>query len=75
MGRRMTQRKTTPLLPFKITAQSKGTQKAFKNFIGEYGYKEGTRIFLQKAEEQGQGNTLRQKANSIYTKGGHLKPQ
>jgi hypothetical protein len=66
-------RKTTPLLPFKLSAQPKGTQKAFTNFIGEYGYKEGTRIFLQKAEEQGTGTTLRQKANSIYKRGGHLK--
>lgn len=69
----MPRRKTTPLLPFKISAQSVGTQKAFNNFIGEYGYKEGTRIFLQKAEEQGSGSTLRQKVNSIYSKGSKLK--
>jgi hypothetical protein len=66
-------RKTTPLLPFKIGAQAKGTQKAFRNFVSQYGYSEGARIFLQKADEQGQGTTLRQKANSIYKRGGHLK--
>ena len=60
-------------LPFKITAQPVGTQKAYGNFVKEYGKKEGTRIFLAKAEEQGSGNTIRQKCNSIYRKGGHLK--
>lgn len=69
----MTKPKTTPLLPFKISAQTKGAQKAFTNFVSQYGYQEGTRIFLQKADEQGTGTTLRQKANSIYKRGGHLK--
>ena len=69
----MAPRKKTPLLPFKISAQAKGTQKAFTNFISEYGYQEGTRIFIAKAEEQGTGSTIRQKANSIYKRGGKLK--
>lgn len=60
-------------LPFKIKAQTRGVQKAYKNFTKEYGREEGTRIFLQKAEEQGTGKTLREKVNSIYKKGGHLK--
>lgn len=62
-------------LPWKLSAQSKGFQKALENFKQEYGAEEGLRIFLQKAEEHGQGNTLRQKANSIYRKGGHLSPK
>jgi hypothetical protein len=69
----MTQRKKTPRLPFLISAQPRGTQKAFDNFVREYGYMEGSRIFILKAEEQGTGNTARQKANSIYKRGGHLK--
>lgn len=59
-------------LPFKITAQSRGAQKAYKNFTKEYGKKEGTRIFLAKAEEQGKGNTIRQKVNFTYHKGARL---
>lgn len=59
-------------LPFKISAQSKGAQKAHRNFVKEYGKEEGERIFLAKAEEQGVGNTIRQKVNSIYKRGGHL---
>lgn len=59
-------------LPFKISAQSKGAQKAYARFVHQYGKAEGERIFLQKAEEQGKGNTLRQKVNSIYHKGAHV---
>jgi hypothetical protein len=57
-------------LPFKITAQTKGAQKAFRRMTRRYGSDEGTRIFLERAEEHGVGNTVRQKANSIYKKGG-----
>ena len=60
-------------LPFKITAQTKGAQKAYARFVAQYGKSEGTRIFLAKAEEQGKGTTVRQKVNSIYKHGGHLK--
>lgn len=56
-------------LPFKISAQSKGAQKAYSRFVHQYGKKEGERIFLKKAEEQGTGKTIRQKVNSIYHKG------
>ena len=59
-------------LPFDITMQSKGAQKAYVNFTKEYGKKEGTRIFLAKAAEQGKGNTIRQKVNSVYHKGAKL---
>lgn len=59
-------------LPFDISKQSAGAQKAYANFIKEYGKSEGTRIFLQKAEERGKGNTIRQKVNSIYHKGATL---
>jgi len=60
-------------LPFKLSAQSRGAQKAYKEFVKQYGKKEGERIYLQKAEEQGTGRTLRQKVNSIYHKGAKLK--
>lgn len=59
-------------LPFDITKQSKGAQKAYRNFIKEYGKSEGTRIFLAKADEQGKGNTIRQKVNSVYHKGAKI---
>jgi hypothetical protein len=60
-------------LPFKITAQSKGAQKAYANFIKFYGSKtEGERVFLAKAEERGTGRTLRQKVNSVYKNGAKL---
>lgn len=57
-------------LPFKITAQTKGAQKAYKRIVRRYGIEEGRRIFLERAEEHGDGNTIRQKVNSIYKKGG-----
>lgn len=56
-------------LPFKLTAQSVGVQKAYRQMISQYGVTEGRRIFLAKASEKGTGNTIRQKADSIYTKG------
>jgi hypothetical protein len=59
-------------LPFDISKQSAGAQKAYANFVKEYGKSEGTRIFLAKAEERGKGKTIRQKVNSIYKKGSHL---
>lgn len=59
-------------LPFKITAQSKGAQKAYRRFTRRYGGDEGARIFLAKAEERGTGNTIRQKVHSVYTKGAKL---
>ncbi len=52
---------------------SKGAQKALANMRTQYGVKEGHRIYKQKAEEQGEGNTLRQKVNSTYHKGAKLK--
>ena len=60
-------------LPFDITKQSIGAQKAYANMVKFYGKKEGVRIFLQKAEEQGKGNTIRQKVNSVYHRGAKLK--
>jgi hypothetical protein len=59
-------------LPFKIQAQTVGAQRAYKEFVKQYGKKEGERIYLQKAEEQGTGRTIRQKVNSIYHKGAHI---
>jgi hypothetical protein len=59
-------------LPFKLSAQTKGVQKAYDNFIKEYGKTEGERIFLAKAEEKGRGSTLRQKVNSVYKTGAKL---
>ena len=60
-------------LNFKLSAQSKGLQKAYRNFIDQYGREEGNRIFLAKADERGEGKTLRQKANSVYKTGAKLK--
>lgn len=60
------------LLPFQISAQSKGAQKAYRAMVREYGRAEGTRIFLAKAEERGQGSTLREKVNSVYKTGARL---
>jgi len=60
-------------LPFKLSAQTKGAQKAYKRFVNEYGVIDGTRIYLQKAEEQGTGTTVRQKVNSVYKRGAKLK--
>jgi hypothetical protein len=59
-------------LPFKISAQTAGAKKAYKNFIEFYGKSEGERIYLQKAEDLGKGNTLRQKVNSIYKTGAKI---
>lgn len=60
-------------VPWRIAAQTKGFQKALRNFKELYGPEEGVRIFLKKAEEQGEGKTLRQKANDIYKTGAKLK--
>lgn len=59
-------------LPFKISAQTKGAQKAYTRFVQRYGKSEGTRIFLEKAEERGTGKTVRQKVNSVYKTGATL---
>lgn len=59
-------------LPFKITAQTKGAQKAYRAMVDQYGLEEGRRIFLAKAEERGKGNTIRQKVNSVYKTGAKL---
>jgi hypothetical protein len=53
-------------LPFKISAQTKGAQKAYRRFVRRYGIDEGRRIYLQKADEQGTGSTLRRKVNNVY---------
>lgn len=57
-------------LPFKIEAQTKGAQKAYKKIVKQYGTQNGPDIFLKRAEEHGEGNTVREKVNSIYKKGG-----
>lgn len=59
-------------LPFLLSAQSRGVQKAYKNMVSEYGLVKGRQVFLAKASEQGTGNTIRQKADSIYTRGRKL---
>jgi hypothetical protein len=41
--------------------------------IEQYGFEKGVDIFVAKAEERGIGNTLRQKANSVYKRGAKLK--
>ena len=52
-------------LPFKLTAQTRGAQKAHKEFVKYYGKAEGERIYLQKAEDLGTGTTIRQKVNAF----------
>jgi hypothetical protein len=59
-------------LPFKITAQTVGARRAYRRFVNRYGLEEGRRIFLAKADERGEGSTLRRKVNSIYKKGGRV---
>jgi hypothetical protein len=61
------------LLPFDIKKMSAGAQKAFEEFVKFYGPVKGADIYLRKAEEQGVGNTIREKVNSIYHKGAKLK--
>jgi len=59
-------------LPFKISAQSEGAQKAYGRFVKQYGKKEGERIFLQYAEDHGTGKTITEKVNSVFRKGAKL---
>lgn len=59
-------------LPFKISRQTKGAQKAYRAFVKQYGLADGRRIFLAKAEENGVGKTIRQKVNSTYKHGAKL---
>jgi hypothetical protein len=59
-------------LPFKITAQTVGAQKAYRGFVKQYGVEEGRRIFLAKADERGHGKTIREKVNNVYKTGAHL---
>lgn len=51
---------------------TKGAQKALGEFRKTYGASEGNRIYLQKAQEQGTGTTLRQQVNSIYKTGAKI---
>lgn len=64
--------KNTPGLPFAISAQSVGAQKAYRNFIKQYGASAGRRFFLQKAMEKGTGRTIRERVNSTYKTGAKL---
>lgn len=50
-----------------------GAKKALGEFTKQYGRTEGVRIYLAKADEQGTGNTLRQKVNFIYKKGATIR--
>jgi hypothetical protein len=49
-----------------------GAKKALGNFIDDYGNR-GVEVFKAKAVDHGTGNTLRQKVNSIYKKGGTVR--
>lgn len=60
------------MLPFDISKQSAGAQKAYARMVHHYGQAEGERIFLAKAEEQGKGSTLREKVNYTYKTGARL---
>jgi hypothetical protein len=59
-------------LPFKLSAQTKGAQKAHSAMVEQYGKEKGEEIFLKKADEQGTGTTIRQKVNSIYKTGAKI---
>jgi hypothetical protein len=50
-----------------------GAQKAWDRMQKQYGSAEGRRIFIQKALDRGQGQTLREKVSSVYKKGAKLK--
>ena len=49
-----------------------GAKKALGNMLEEYGDAKGIQVFLDKAREQGSGNTLRQRVNSTYKTGAKL---
>lgn len=59
-------------LPFKLSAQSRGAQKAYQGMVKQYGLDEGRRIFLAKANERGAGTTIRQRVNDTYKTGAKL---
>jgi hypothetical protein len=58
--------------PFKISSLTKGAQKARQRMMTQYGKEKGEQVWLDKAREQGQGNTDREKLNSVYKKGAKL---
>jgi hypothetical protein len=60
------------MLPFDISKQSVGAQKAYARMTKQYGKSEGERIFLAKAEERGKGKTMREKVNFTYKTGAHF---
>ncbi len=60
-------------LPFKLTAQPLGVQKAYRQMTKEYGATKGRQVFLAKAQEKGTGNTIRQKVVSVYHTGAKLQ--
>jgi hypothetical protein len=60
-------------LPFKLSAQTKGAQKAYREFEKTYGQHRGQEIYLAYAEDHGTGNTIRQKVNSVFKEGAKIK--
>lgn len=58
---------------FKIRNLSRGAQKARRRMQRQYGTKKGNSIWQAKAEEKGEGKTLREKINSVYHRGAKLK--
>jgi hypothetical protein len=58
---------------FKIRNLTKGAQKARRRMLNYYGFYEGDRIWREKAEEKGEGKTLREKINFTYKTGAKLK--
>lgn len=50
-----------------------GAQKALGNMISEYGEEKAVQVFLDKAKEQGEGDTVREKVNNTYKRGARLK--
>lgn len=41
--------------------------------ISEYGEEKAVQVFLDKAKEQGEGDTVREKVNNTYKRGARLK--
>lgn len=56
----------------RVDTLARGAQKALGNMVSEYGTEKAVQVFLDKAREQGSGNTLRQRVNSTYKKGAKL---
>jgi hypothetical protein len=58
--------------PWKLTAQTKGVQKAYRAFVDHYGPDEGVRIMLAKADENSAKRLQRERVNAVFKTGAKL---